>query len=213
MLQELQERAWAFGLVNMAEEDIGELKKLSVEERIRKLKEIEDKKKEEIKKAQDLLKNSEEELEEEGRKKRQIPIPQLKAVDVGSLFSGEEKEIFKTKRFETVKKEEALEDAVAAEGEKLTPKDVREQEQYRIQLSMEPTKELYSEIKSLYQGVEQKGYMNEQEKEKIDNIQYAMNKKVEDIESGAYNPSQYVAATLDKTQQLAEKLKSMYKGN
>ncbi len=199
----------------MAKEDIDELKKLSVEERIQKLKELEDKKKEEIKKAHELLKTSEEELEDKEKEKQQIPIPQLKSVDVTGLFSSEEKEIFKTKRFESSEKKEEtdLEEAVFTEGEKLPPEQKADQVQYRIQLSKEPTQELYSEMKNLYQGVEQKGYMNSEEKQKIENIQYAMNKKVEDIESGAYNPSQYVANTLDKTQQLAEKMKSMYKGH
>lgn len=204
----------------MAEKDsINQLKNLTVEERIRKLKELELKKKEEIKEAQDLLRQSEVELEENEKQKRQIPIPQLKVVDASQLFSEEEKAIFATKRFaqkspvKDVEKEKPLEETIAIEQER-KPEffQQKEQEQYRIQLSMEPVKQLYSEITSLYQEVQEKGYVNGEERQRIENMQYAMNKKLQDIKSGEYNPSQYVAKTLLKSREIADKIKGMYKG-
>ena len=83
----------------MMAEDVETVKNLTVEERIEKLKEIEKKNKEEIKKAQNMLRESEEELEEKEKEKADIPIPQLRSVDIGGLFTEEEKQIFKTKRF------------------------------------------------------------------------------------------------------------------
>jgi len=200
----------------MAEkEDIDDLKNLTVEDRIRKLKELEKKKKEEILKAQDLLKESEDELEDKERQKRQIPIPQLKAVDVTHLFSEEEKQIFNTKRFsqEKPKKEEEkpLEETILAEQEKKPEVMNLADQEYRIQLSKEPTKQLYNEIRNLYQEIQDKGYVNPDERQKIENMQYAMNKKKEDIEAGAYNASQHISQTLNKSQELADKIKNMYK--
>lgn len=217
MLQKLQKSTRTTSLVKMAEkEDIDELKKLTVEERIIKLKELEKKKKEEIQNAQDLIKKSEAELEENEKQKKQIPIPQLKAVDLTQLFTEEEKQIFNTKRFETkkpIKEEELLlEETIATEqARKPEMMNLAEQE-YRIQLSKEPTKQLYSEIKSMYQEIQDKGYTNPEERQKIENIQYAMNKKREDIETGSYNPSQYISQALNKSQELADKIKKMYRG-
>jgi hypothetical protein len=200
----------------MAEkEDIDDLKNLTVEDRIRKLKELEKKKKEEILKAQELLKNSEDELEDKENQKRQIPIPQMRAVDVSHLFSEEERQIFNTKRFSQGKpkkeEEKPLEETVLSEQEKKPEVMNLADQEYRIQLSKEPTKQLYSEIKNLYQEIQDKGYVNPDERQKIENMQYAMNKKKEDIEAGAYNASQYISQTLNKSQELADKIKNMYR--
>jgi hypothetical protein len=195
--------------------DIDNLKKLSVEERIKKLKEIEKKNKEEIQKAQDLLKKSEEELEDKEKEKADIPIPQLKAVDIGGLFSEEEKQIFKTKRFDEKKpgKKEALEETVAVEEKKLNPEQINQvQQQYRIQLIKEPTDELYSKMKSIYQTVQSSGTISADQVNQVNNIEYALDKKKEDIDSGEYNPSEYVANKLIVTQQIGEELKKKYKG-
>jgi hypothetical protein len=199
------------------EEEIDELKNLTVEDRIRKLKELEQKKKEEIQKAQDMLKKSEEELEHKENERKQIPIPQLRAVDVSQLFTEEEKQIFGTKRFsqKSVAKKETetpLEETVATEQAKMPEVMNLAEQQYRVQLSKEPTKQLYTEIKSLYQEIQDKGYVNTEERQKIENIQYAMNKKREDIEAGSYNPNQYVSIALNKSQELADKIKKMYRG-
>jgi hypothetical protein len=199
----------------MAKDDVEDTKKLSVEERIKKLKEIQKKNQEEIKKAQDLLKSSEEELEDKEKEKIDIPIPQLRAVDIGELFSDEEKQMFKSKRFgkETKsKKGEALEDTVEVEEKKLTPKQIQEaQQQYRIKLSREPVEELYNQIKNIYQNAQQKGVTPDQLSQ-INNIEYALDKKKQDIEDGTYNPSEYAAHKLVKIQEIGEELKKKYSG-
>ena len=101
------------------------LKKLSPEERIKKLKEIEEKNKEEIKKAQKLMKESEVEIEEEQKSKRNIPIPQLRSVDVTTLFGKgtQEQDMLETKQF--ISKRSSKEKKEKELEEKLTP----EQEQ------------------------------------------------------------------------------------
>jgi hypothetical protein len=196
-------------------DEIDDTKKLSVEERIKKLKEIERKNKEEIQKAQELIKQSEFELEEKEKEKASTPIPQLKAVDIGELFTEEEKQLFKTKRFEEKpkNKKEALEDTVAVEEKKLTPEQIEQaQHQYRTQLSKKPVDELYSRIKNIYQNVQSSGIMSSDQIKQIDNIEYALDKKKQDIESGEYNPSEYAANKLVSTQQIGEELKRKYKG-
>jgi hypothetical protein len=86
--------------------DIEELKKLSPEERIKKLKEIEENRKKEIEEAETLISESMRELDDE-QEKKEIPIPQLKADDISSLLTVEEKRMFATKRFVNVGNETA----------------------------------------------------------------------------------------------------------
>jgi hypothetical protein len=196
-------------------DEIDDTKKLSVEDRIKKLKEIEKRNKEEIQKAQDLLKQSEFELEDKEKEKASTPIPQLKAVDIGELFTEEEKQLFKTKRYEEKPRagKEALEDTVAVEEKKLTPEQIEQaQHQYRNQLSKEPVNQLYSKIKNIYQNVQASGTMSADQMGQITNIEYALDKKKQDIESGEYNPSEYAAHKLVSTQQIGEELKRKYKG-
>ena len=129
--------------------DIDEIKKFSPEERIKRLKKLEENKRQEIEEAEKLIKESVVELEQEEKIKRKIPVPQMKAVDIGNLFTQEEKQIFATKRYQDSKvktseeekpkeeepKEETLEDTVWREQPQLTQEQVDEQRQYGEQLA------------------------------------------------------------------------------
>lgn len=112
----------------MADVDIEGLKKLSPEQRLRALKALEEKSRKEIEEARKLMAESEREIEVEEEHKRDMPIPQLASVDIDSLFTQEEKEMFKAKRFvgesraeeetkaaKEVREETPLEDRRAAE--------------------------------------------------------------------------------------------------
>ena len=149
----------------MAEEDIIEkLKKLSPKERIGKLKEIQEKNKEEIEKAQDLIKESEEQAARDEEIEK-IPVPQLKAVDIGALFSPEERELFRAKRFETEKPKKAEEtgeekgelETIAERAPRLPPEAEQEHIQYVRQLSQTPTEQLYNRAKELYSEFKTQG--------------------------------------------------------
>ena len=133
----------------MAEKSkLDELKNLSPEERIKRLKELQEQDKKEIEEAQKLIKESEEQQKQETKLKQQIPVPQLKSVNIESLFSPEEKELFKTKRFtqekEIVKKEKEkpLEDTVFEEASKKLPDEAQQIAQYGLQLAKNPVAEL-----------------------------------------------------------------------
>lgn len=93
--------------------DLDELKKLPPEARIKKLKELEDKKKKEIEEAKALGEKKKKELTEtkkmmddsveeaidEEKTHEQLPIPQLKADNFEIIAEGDEEDIFATKRF------------------------------------------------------------------------------------------------------------------
>jgi len=83
----------------MADVDVDELKKLTPEQRLKALKALEEKSKKEIEEARKLMAESEREIEVKEEHQRDMPIPQLTSVDIDSLFSPEEKEIFKAKRY------------------------------------------------------------------------------------------------------------------
>ena len=76
-----------------------EIRKLAPEERIRRLKELENGRKKEIEEAEALMKDSMIEIQDVQEKKH-APISQVKAHDISQLLTAEEKRMFRTARFE-----------------------------------------------------------------------------------------------------------------
>lgn len=75
---------------------VDELKKLNPEERIKRLKELEEERKKEIAEAEELIKETAQELADAEEKKK-IPIPQARATDLSSaLTTAEEKQLVAT---------------------------------------------------------------------------------------------------------------------
>ncbi|MBI2142864.1 hypothetical protein HYU20_00795 [Candidatus Woesearchaeota archaeon] len=75
---------------------VDELKKLSPDERIKRLKELEEERKKEIEEAEELIKETAQELADAEEKKK-IPIPQARATDLSSaLTTAEEKQFVAT---------------------------------------------------------------------------------------------------------------------
>jgi hypothetical protein len=77
---------------------LDEMKKLSPEERIKKLKELEGERKKEIEEAEELIKETVRELSD-AVEERRTPIPQAKATDESTLSTAEEKELVSTHQF------------------------------------------------------------------------------------------------------------------
>ena len=163
--------------------DIDEFKDLDPRERIAKLKEIQEKKRKEIEEAKDLISQSEEEIAIEDELK-DIPIPQVKAVDIDSLFSAEAKEVFKAKRFmsDQPNEESETEDEVAVDEQSLEetvhlehPQQAQAVVQYRD--SVEQAKRLadnanklmaaYDTVKTLAEKASNGIYMNQEEQHRL----------------------------------------------
>jgi len=153
----------------MAETD--DLKKLPPDERIKKLKELEEAKRKEIEEAQQLLKESAVELEREEKIKQEVPVPQMKAVDIGQLFTKEEKQVFATKRYEPaeheevedqpVQEEKTLENEVEVSDFKLTEEQMHEQHAYGEQLASGQPSQLYSLAKEAYDQFKETGQIDQ----------------------------------------------------
>lgn len=151
-----------------------ELKKLSPAERIEKLKELEEKRKQEIKKAQDMIKDSVDEIREEQ--------------DLLEQIEGEER--LQREELEGKKQDQQdLEEMVEGGHEREEEARQAENSQYQIQLSMEPASSLYDKIKNVYRGVQEAGEMTAEQREQIENLSYAVQHKKQAIDSGEYSTS------------------------
>lgn len=150
-----------------------DLKKLPPDERIKKLKALEEEKRKEIEEAQQLLKESAVELEREEKIKQEVPVPQMKAVDIGQLFTQEEKQVFATKRYAPVEHheeepevkpnepEKTLEDEVQVSDFKLTDEQMHEQHAYGEQLASEQPSQLYNLAKDAYDQFKETGQIDQ----------------------------------------------------
>jgi len=198
--------------------EIDELRFLDPKERLKRLKELEDKRKKEIEEAHKLIEDTEHELDDKKEKER-IPIQQIKADTDAALFGETEHEIFRMKRFvdkkesddKEVKEEKPLEETVFTEALRLTPEQVAEQKQYHLMLSKEPTAELYNRVKEIYQNVnEQAGGITDYQRTQLYNINKAMEIKEQDIESGTYDPTDYIRHELNLGERLIKTLMGDY---
>ncbi len=203
-----------------------ELKNLPPEERIKRLKELEKKKKEEIEEAQRKIKESEVELTARDEWIRRVPIPQVAKENLKDL-TREEKEIVKTHRglkeektedenVETrIRKKEEAEnsslEALAGERIELPPELFNSE--YARHLGQKPMQDLYKEMKGLATNIEDKGYMNRDEQRKVEYLLAGMEHKLEDAEEGTYSFTERTAKKANLTREIGEKLRGMYQGN
>ena len=79
---------------------VEDIKKPSPEERIQRLKELEEERKKEIEDAESLIKETAREIEE-AEEKRKIPIPEARATDLATLDTVEERQLVATHHFLT----------------------------------------------------------------------------------------------------------------
>jgi len=183
--------------------EIDDLKKLPPEERIRKLKEISEKGKKEIEEAQKAIKDSEDEAEENAELLRKVPIPQIKAVDIESLFSEEEKDAFSTMRFVDRKKTQSqkitqqeaknLEEQVSQEKPKVSEKELKQNQEYIHSLG---TVDLHHKREEIYESRESQGYINNRQQMELYNINKEMDGRRRDAEAGIYKTQSEEVAEL-----------------
>ena len=204
-----------------SKEDIEKLRQLNPEDRIvelkKKLVKLEEERKKEVEEATKLIKDSEGEIQEKEEVIRKIPIPQMTSVDINSLFSPAEKEMFKNLRYsedkkpenesenaKKKKKEENLEDSLSgialphATGTSAAAEFAHHHMDYAAQLSLRPAEDLYKMATEIYQHAAEQGYINQQEQERSRDLMEAIYKKQGAIYDNKYKPdSQEIAEKLD----------------
>ena len=192
--------------------DIDEIKNLPPEERLLKIKEIQEKHKKEIEEAQKLMRMSEDEIEHKKRELEHIPIPQVRAVDIDQLFSEGERQVFATARFsdsglsKKLKKDEK-EGKKEAEPENLEEsvadaprlKRDREERQYIAHLS---AGQLNNEVAYLRDQRNDHGYLTGEQQERLHMLYDEGRDRVEMIHENRYHGDR---------NQAEEQLNAMYK--
>jgi len=201
---------------------LNEIKKLSPEERIEKLKKIEEENKKEINEAEKIIKDSIREINVK-EKIRDLPIPQIKAVDIESLFSPEEKEVFAVKRYKDLvvrhaqeeKAEIPLEETVKQEEPRATKEELAAHIKYQVlanELRREPTENVVQELENIYhQVIEGTGVTGDQM-----TMAYAANvvarERQQEIERGTYGRlDEQVSNQLDIARQIFKSIQDKYK--
>ena len=198
----------------MTEQELEDLKKLSPKERIKKIKEIQEKNKKEIDDAQKLLSKAEEEADVEEELK-DIPVPQLKAENIDALFSPEEKDLFKAKRFETEKPEKPPQEELEQIAEQ-APELTKEQEQQHVKyiqdLAKTPAEKLAEEAGNIYHNVVEKGYANREEIQRMNEFAAADTEKFRQARTGQYKSiTEEVADSMIGIIKMRNKVQNMYR--
>ena len=202
---------------------IDEVKGLPPEERIRKLRQIADEDKKEIEEAQKMLAQSEVEADEEYKKIQDIPIPQMRAIDIGSLFSPEEKQMFAMKRpsesagakpeQEEEKRpiEKPLEQKLEEEASQFRRQEIEQQQQYIHHLATATTaSDLYHGIADIGKQAHEQGYLSQDQQRQLASFYQAAREKEEAFQQGAYSANSTVAKQIEHTLDLFHELKKNY---
>jgi hypothetical protein len=198
--------------------DIDDIKKLPPEERLKKLRELEENRKKEIAEAQKMMKLSEDELKQMEQLKEKVPIPQLESAEDADM-SEEEKSMFRMQRFkgkgeskeideEKAKKgeEESLEETVAREKVQHAPKQV-DYGQAIQEASMRPAHEFYQEMAQISSAAQERGYVSREEMSRVAYIDAATELK----EGSDYSPGDKTMKEMSLVHEMKSKLQDMYK--
>ena len=157
----------------MDNENLEEIKKLSPEERINRLRKFQQKQKKEAAEATKIIEDSVAQIKQEEKLKGVISVPESKQVDVAGLFKSDE---------------QSLEATIEKEKKELTEDELKEHRQYQLQLSQEPAQELYQRVKSMYQQVKE-GSISYDKMRELDDLSYAFDYKQRDMQAGKYKTS------------------------
>ena len=213
------------------EQELEDLKSLSPDERIKRLKEIQERRKKEIEEAQGLMSLTEEEIKQREREREQLPIPQLKSDTFENLLGETDREMFRMKRFTNEKitasehkkttgtatasqqlEELPLEETLRRDAPQLSAdqRAAMERDQYVKELSMVPTPQLYNTIKSIQENYKTTGILTGAEREQLYSLNKAMDEKAGAIRAGEYNPSEYIMKEVDAGSNIINKLMRDY---
>ena len=198
------------------------IKKLSPEERIKRLKKIEEENKKEINEAEKIIKDSIREIDVK-EKIKDLPIPQIKAVNIESLFSPEEKEVFAAKRYKDlvvrhVEEETAeipLEETVKQEEPRATKEELAVHIQYHVladELRREPTENVVQELENIYHQVREGTGITGEQMTRAYAANIVARERQENIERGTYGRlDEQVSNQLDIARQIFKSIQDKYK--
>jgi hypothetical protein len=207
-------------------DDIDELSNNTPDERIRKLKKIEENKKKELERVRNLLKESEFEIITEVEEKSRIPIGQLKSFDINNLLSPEEKEIYKIKHF---KIEDSKEDDITdimPENPTTSLEDMTSdhkpdakwdasqnpQRNYESSLRNQMTTDIYNSTKNMYSAASDGRSVTRETFYDALNIQYEINQREEAMKEGRYSSTEKLERETNAIKNMVDEILNIYKG-
>lgn len=217
--------------------DTKDFSNLPPKERIKRLKELEKKKKQEILEMEELIEESHKEIQDQAKFQEKVPIPQVARGDTSDL-SESGKEVVRTlrgskKTIEIEKQDESshetednLEETVQSEriapiSEGAHPAYALPQNlhpaifdsQYIGHLSQQPAQDLYREMAVIYELVNEKGYASADEVRRAEQLAAAFDQKARDSDLGKYSFSENVAKAASLSQAIGAKIKDSYQSS
>jgi len=205
-----------------------ELKNLRPEDRIKKLKELEEKRKKEIAEAKKEIKKTEEELTERQKWLDKVPIPELGKEDLEGL-SQEAKNILKVSKGLKEKGDEEEEKPAkkvepTSELEEVISEEnipIIEHPEYKLELSKrelntiyelseKPVENLYHQMSDINQRIGERGYVSREDAKAAQAISSALEMRIKEVYGGT--PTQEVAARTLSARQMSREVRDMYKG-
>jgi len=181
--------------------EIEDIKKLSPDEQVKKLKELIEKRNKEIEERNKEIEEAHK-LSDKAKKDEsdqlimdKVKVPDIDEVDIADLFKPEEENLESVAQ-QAPKQEEELEEVKPAYT--LTP--------------VAPTQDLYANVVSLYNQVREQGMITPEMAEQAGNIQYAIDKKQEDMTAGNYSASENIEKQANMAKTIADKILTLYTG-
>jgi hypothetical protein len=182
-------------------DEINEIKKLPPEEKIQKLKELEEERKKaiieaeaQIKEAESQIKNAEEEIDEREETLRKISVPELTEKSIEDMFTAEDD----------------LEKAV--QGAKVQGQEAEEARAYINSLSMVPVQQLDQRVDYLRNVNEEFGRLTDEQYSEVRNIGYALAQKDDAAKRGAYTTTTDARKGIRTGMEWVEDMIGIYKG-
>jgi len=198
-------------MIIMAKDD---LKDLTPQERLKRLKELEQKKKKEIEEARKLIQESEKDITAEHKFKEKVPIPEVGLENLQGL-SEEGRQLLmvlkdlkeKKKQEEPIKKIKAVldsEDTLEETITRINPIPIQVQNtEYALHLSQRPMQDLYREMSGIYESSQERGYMTSEDQKKVAYISAGVQHKIEAIDDGSYMANKDLTSKLSATKELS----------
>ncbi len=179
-------------------DEIDKIKNLSPEERIKKLKEIQEKSKKDLNEAEKLIKQSVQEMQITQETKN-IPIPENREVDIEKLFVPE-----------------TIDEVIQKEKPEVSEEQLKQQADYSIltqELRRQSTENVVSRVEDLYNQVRQTGSVTREQLNEAYAAQTVARERQNEIGKGTYAGTigERVADQLSAAMGIANWIKNMYK--
>jgi hypothetical protein len=180
------------------DDKIDNIKNLSPEERIKKLKELQEKNKKELNETEKLIKKSIQEMQIK-KETEDIPIPEQEEININRLFESE-----------------TIEDVVQKEKKEASEEELKAQTNYNVltdELRRQSTENVMNKVENLYNQIKQTGYVSREQMNEAYAAAAVARERQNEIEKGNYvgTIGEKVADQINLTMGITNWIRNMYK--